>query len=250
MGKTSKIEWTDATFNPWVGCTKVSPGCDHCYAEGWAKRSGLVKWGETRRRTSPATWKEPLTLEREAAAAGVRKRVFCASLADVFDNQVPDEWREDLFRLILRTPHLDWLLLTKRIGNVKAMLPADWGDGFPNVWLGISIVNQEEADRDIAKLLKIPARIRFLSCEPLLEAVDLTRWLVDGPRTIEWVICGGESGAHARPMQIEWALTMKEDCRREGVAFFMKQGSKTAAWPDFDNIATFPQRLQVREWPV
>ncbi len=185
MVKTT-IDWCDYTFNAWLGCTKVSPGCDHCYAEGWAKRSGLVTWGADRRRTSPANWRKPLRWNAEAAVERLRNphrprpRVFCASLADVFDNDVPLEWRTDLFRLIYATPNLDWLLLTKRIGNVPRALTVLGDEGLPpNVWLGITVVNQEEADRDVPKLLRVPAATRFLSCEPLLELISLDHeWLV------------------------------------------------------------------------
>ena len=179
MGDNTKIEWAHHTFNPWFGCQKVGPGCDHCYAEGWAKRSGLVQWGAgaERRRSSPANWQKPLKWNAEAERLGIRYRVFCASLADVFDNAVPADWRRDLFDLIELTPHLDWLLVTKRIGNVPRLVrevrPQDWLAGRSNVWLGITVVNQEEADRDIPKLLAVPARVRFLSMEPLLGAVDL-----------------------------------------------------------------------------
>lgn len=193
MAETT-IEWTRGphgeqgyTFNPWTGCTKVGPGCDHCYAEGWAKRSGIVQWGPSaeRRRTSEANWRNPLKWNAEAKRLGIRYRVFCASLADVFDNEVPDEWRADLFDLIARTPNLDWLLVTKRIGNVERMVmdalrtmfvrtnqePTTWP--WANVWLGITVVNQAEADRDIPKLLATPAAVRFLSAEPLLGPVNL-----------------------------------------------------------------------------
>ena len=164
MAENTKIEWADHTFSPWTGCTKVSPACDHCYAEGWAKRSGHVKWGsgQPRRRTSDANWRMPLKWNREAERTGVRPRVFCASLADVFDNEVDPAWRADLFKLIADTPNLDWLLLTKRIGNAQRMIgealtimseagkPMNrWP--WPNVWLSATVVNQEEADRDIPK---------------------------------------------------------------------------------------------------
>jgi protein gp37 len=175
--KDSNIEWTHHTFNGWLGCSKVSPGCDNCYAESWAKRYGTVEWGsgKPRKLTSDANWRQPVKWNAEAAAAGVRARVFCASLADVFDNEVPQEWRARLWDLIRGTPHPDWLLLTKRAGNIPKMLPDYWGAGWENVWIGISIVNQEEADRDIRKLIEIPARARFLSCEPLLGAIRLDR---------------------------------------------------------------------------
>ena len=186
MSKNTKIEWAHHTFNPWVGCTKVSPACDHCYAEGWAKRSGIVKWGAhaERRRTSESTWRQPIKWNAEAERLGVRYRVFCSSLADVFDNAVPEQWRIALMKLICETPHLDWLLLTKRIGNASAMLETafravhhqreGWADNFlPNVWIGATICNQEEADRDIPKLLAVSATKRFLSMEPLLGPVNL-----------------------------------------------------------------------------
>jgi protein gp37 len=183
MTANSKIEWTDHTFNPWIGCQKVGPGCDHCYAESMmADRLKKVRWGPgaERQRTSAANWKLPLDWnaahEKFFAEHGRRQRVFCASLADVFDNAVPRSWRRDLFDLINATRNLDWLLLTKRIGNVMAMCQHDglMFDQLPYVWLGASIVNQAEADRDIPKLLAIPARKRFLSMEPLLGPVDIT----------------------------------------------------------------------------
>lgn len=257
MAENSKIEWTDHTFNPWVGCTKVSPACDHCYAEGWAKRSGMVKWGGPRKRTSEANWKKPAKWNREAKAAGVRRRVFCASLADVFDNQVPNEWREELWCLIRTTPHLDWLLLTKRPQNIAKMLPVDWnsgaGQGYFNVWLGTTAENQAEADKRIPHLQRIPAAVRFLSCEPLLAPLDLDRGgfsflrrLVDPSNRsnvyepVNWVICGGESGHGARDMDADWARELRDDCKSAGVAFFMKQMTKKAAIPDDLMIREFP----------
>lgn len=183
MAENSNIEWTHHTFNPWIGCQKVGPGCDHCYAETWDAR-GLqqreTRWGPhaTRTRTSAANWRQPLKWDREAAAVCERRRVFCASLADVFDNHVSiqPEWRDDLWRLIEATPNLDWMLLTKRAGNIGNMLPVpfDFDRLYPNVWLGCTVVNQAEADRDIPKLLKVPAKVRFLSMEPLLGQVDPT----------------------------------------------------------------------------
>ncbi|MCC4243408.1 phage Gp37/Gp68 family protein [Stappia indica] len=184
MGENSKIEWCDHTFNPWIGCTKVSAACDNCYAEAWEARFGN-SWGpHVRRRTSPANWRKPIAWDRTAAAEGKRARVFCASLADVFDNDrsITSGWRGDLWHLIHRTPNLDWLLLTKRPQNISRFLrPEDygnlpsWGDGWPNVWLGTTAENQIEADRRIPHLLATPAHVHFLSVEPLLGPVDLTR---------------------------------------------------------------------------
>lgn len=240
MAKDTKIEWATHTFNPWVGCTKVSPACDHCYAEGWAKRSGMVKWGvhEPRVRTSAANWKQPLRWNEEAKRTGTRPRVFCASLADVFDNAVPDEWRADLLGLIAATPHLDWLLLTKRIGNVEKMLLHAIGDSFypnhENIWLGITVCNQAEADRDIPKLLKIPAAKRFLSIEPMLGDIDLSEF-TDNNRVggVDWVICGGESGSKdARPMQRAWVRYLFQQCCEAGIPFFFKQWGEFS--PDDD----------------
>ncbi|AJG19020.1 phage Gp37/Gp68 family protein [Cupriavidus basilensis] len=244
MSETTKIEWTDATFNPWIGCTKVSPACDHCYAEVSTPARALgVTWGakEDRHRTSAANWKLPhrWNAQHDAffATHGRRRRVFCASLADVFDNAVSAQWRFDLLRLIVETPNLDWLLLTKRIGNAAEMLEQamraltvgreGWRDNYlPNVWLGATICNQEEADRDIPKLLAVPASVRFLSMEPLLGPVDLRMWMRAawrGPLPIGWVIVGGESGAGARPMHPDWARSLRDQCAAAGVAFLFKQ---------------------------
>lgn len=238
MGDNTKIEWATHSFNPWVGCTKISPACDHCYAEGWAKRSGSVQWGPhaERRRTTPAYWRQPLKWNREAEQSGTRPRVFCASLADVFDNAVPDEWRADLFDLIEKTPNLDWLLLTKRIGNAKDTIFIARGGHLPildNLWIGATICNQQEADRDIPKLLAVPAAKRFLSMEPLLEHVDvfstMTGELLHSsgndyePGWLDWIIVGGESGQHARPMHPNWVFSIRDQCKAAGVSFLFKQ---------------------------
>ncbi len=242
MGAETLIEWADSTFNAWVGCTKVSPACDHCYAEGWAKRTGHPElWQGQRRRTSSANWQQPRKWNRAAEEAARRPRVFCSSLADVFDNQIPERWRDDLWHLIDQTPHLDWLLLTKRPQNIAKMLPTTaigapaWGDGWPNVWLGTTVESQAEADRRIPHLLAVPARVRFLSCEPLLEPVDLGgEWgaYQDGnnsPRRkswldgLSWVIAGGESGGGARPMHPAWVRSLRDQCTAAGVPFLFKQ---------------------------
>lgn len=222
MSEGTNIEWCDFTFNPWWGCTAVSPACDHCYAEAWARRFG-VTWGvgQARRPATEAYWRQPLTWNAKAAELTRRPRVFCASMADVFDNEVPHEWRARLWGLIEATPHLDWLLLTKRIGNAVNMLPVPWiVYPRPNVWLGISVVNQEEADRDIPKLGRIRAAVRFLSCEPLIAELSLEVALSE---VVDWVIVGGESGPGARPMNPVWATAIRNQCRAFDVPFFFKQ---------------------------
>lgn len=259
--KNSKIEWTDHTFNPWVGCTRVSPGCQHCYAETlMADRYKKVKWGPqgARVRTSAAYWKQPLKWNREAEAAGVRRRVFCASLADVFEDKADQayemaNWREELWNLVQATPWLDWLVLTKRPENVRPMVPfAMEGNPYSelawphNIWIGTSVENQQQADKRIPELLRIPAVVRFLSVEPLLGPVDLSNYqpfIQNDPRPyrraagilsghISWVIVGGESGPDARPMHRDWARSVRDQCVEAGVPFFFKQNGEWLHWED------------------
>jgi len=273
MGTETAIGWTDHTFNPWWGCARVSPGCTHCYAESFAKRTGNDVWGKgnDRRRFGDKHWNEPLKWDRKATEDGVRRRVFCASMADVFEDRADhDEDRDRLWELIESTPHLDWQLLTKRPQNVLDMVPADWLGGVEdwsgwwpeNVWIGTTVEDQERAEERIPELLAIPASVRFLSCEPLLGPVDLLNWAVgwnrardhsirhathilgpygdgmdliecydctfDSARGIDWVICGGESGPKHRPINLEWARSLREQCDMAGVAFFFKQvGGRT-----------------------
>lgn len=244
MGETTTISWCDKTFNCWVGCTKVSPACDSCYAESWAKRTGHPElWTGERRRTTLANWNQPVKWNATAKRLGVRHRVFCASLADVFDNQVPEQWRHDLWDLIGHCPNLDWLLLTKRPQNIAKMLPTDWDTGYQNVWLGTTAENQIEANRRVPHLLAVPAAVRFLSCEPLLGPIDLTEiehapdhcihalWGVKaetdgtasfGPK-LDWIIVGGESGPKARPMNMDWVRSLHRQCSAAGTAFHFKQ---------------------------
>ncbi len=331
MAENTAIEWCDHTFNPWQGCTKVSPGCDNCYAEARQDtRLHAVKWGAGQPRKRTKTWGDPVKwnaqsffecegcgwrgtaadLDRDAESASsftagipacplcndmrlqpARRRVFCASLGDVFDNEVPAAWRADLLMLIRATPNLDWLLLTKRIGNVTRLLAEarellraedrldgwdwlhDWtcGSAPPNVWLGATIVNQQEADRDIPKLLATPARVRFLSMEPLLGPVDLRHishatqeraddtWTLNmnaltgfkatspysgttGPK-VDWVIVGGESGPQARPMHPDWARSLRDQCAAAGVPFLFKQWGEWLPTKDCtDEQAMMPHR--------
>jgi protein gp37 len=237
MAENSKIEWTTHTFNPWIGCQKVSPGCDHCYAEALMDtRYGKVTWGPhgERKRTSEANWKLPLRWARQANET--RPRVFCASLADVFDNQVPREWRADLFALIEQTPELDWLLLTKRPENIRKMLPTDWGNGYDNVWLGATCEDQKNYDRRWPVLKSVPARVRFISYEPAIGSLRLENF--EAPN---WIICGGESGKETRYMDPLWAEDLKEQCEDLGVAFFMKQMTDKKPIPDHLLLRQFPR---------
>jgi protein gp37 len=233
MAEGSAIEWTDHTFNPWIGCTKVGPGCDNCYAEVLMdKRHHRVQWGGDRSRTSASTWAMPVKWERAAAAFmakhGRRQRVFCSSLADVFDNHrsIEPHWRLDLADLILRTPSLDWLLLTKRIGNALDMLIEMFPNGVPaNVRVGATIVNQAEWDRDRRKIAQVFVACQqkpFLSMEPLRWPVNLETdpaW----KRYIGWVIVGGESGHGARTMHPDWVVGIHDQCARGQVPFLFKQ---------------------------
>jgi protein gp37 len=235
MGENSKIEWCDNTFNPWIGCQKVSPGCDHCYAEA---QNAFRKWnGGTwgphapRKRTSDANWKNPIKWNNDAGVFkeehGHRPRVFCASLADVFDNQAPSAWRQELFFLIRECDRLDWLLLTKRPQNILKMLPLDWGDGYPNVWLGTTAEDQPHFDQRWKHLQEIPAIIKFISYEPALGPLRLPS---DGPFP-NWLISGGESGGGARPVKRRWIRDIIADCRQHCVAVFHKQWGSYANNP-------------------
>ncbi|HWV98945.1 MAG TPA: phage Gp37/Gp68 family protein [Candidatus Acidoferrum sp.] len=228
MGKNSSIEWTDHTFNPWWGCAKVSPGCNNCYAETWARRVGENIWGVKagRRFFTDKHWSEPLRWNADAESEGRRKRVFCASMADVFESRADlDAWRTRLWVLIRETPWLDWLLLTKRPQNIEKMVP--WSECWPtNVWLGTTVEDQQRAELRLPLLLHFRAKYRFLSCEPLLGAVDLERWLGGRPGSlnpIDWVIAGGESGPNARPMLPGWAMKLRDQCQGAGIPFHFKQ---------------------------
>ncbi|MBN9459011.1 MAG: DUF5131 family protein [Bosea sp.] len=257
MGENSAIEWCDHTFNPWEGCQKVGPGCDHCYAETRNRRfAGVANWGPhaPRRRTSASNWAQPRIWNRKAQAFRAKHghwpRVFCASLADVFDSAVDPTWRRQLWELIRDTPDLRWILLTKRVGNIAGKLPFGWLDGaFDHVGLMITVVDQDEADRDIPKLLNVPIAGRQwfgVSHEPALGAIRwsgvssdgkrMWNWLTgesgtmypDGPDfdhgpRLSWIIYGGESGADARPSHPDWARADRDLCAETGTAFMLKQ---------------------------
>jgi protein gp37 len=289
MGEVSRIGWTDGTFNPWWGCTEVSReetgggGCDNCYAREFAKRYGWP-WGQgaPRRFFGDKHWLEPVKWNRKAKEAGKRMKVFCASMADILDNEFDQAHRERLWALSQECDWIDWQFLTKRIGNAKAMFPAEWvRNGFPkNIWMGITVVNQEEADRDIGKLLELAARVRWISAEPLLGPVDFTKLPtsnrighrdalrglfksmpanvmsrdkvvgsalidVDVGGKIDWVVVGGESGVKPRDFQISWLDRIVNDCRAAGVSVYVKQDSGYKPGQQ----GRIPDELWIHEFP-
>ena len=237
MGERTGIAWCDHTFNPWWGCTKVSPACKNCYAETMDARLGGGHWGDRapRRFFGAAHWRAPFRWNAAAERAGVRRRVFCASMADVFEDRPELEGhRNELWEVINETENLDWLLLTKRPENIERMLPAplitremaaQHGGNpqpfFENVWLGTTVESQEYAIERIPHLLANPAVVHFISAEPLLGELDLEPWLhVDG---ISWVITGSESGRGKRPQNIDWFRSLRDQCAAYGTPFFLKQ---------------------------
>ena len=276
MGSRSKIEWTDYTWNPWRGCTRVSAGCRFCYMFSAQKRYGNDPSVVVRTKT----WAQPFKWQREAERDCVHRwLVFVCSWSDFFHEDA-DQWRDDAWDVIRRCPGLIFQILTKRPKRIVGCLPADWGDGYPNVWLGVSVEDQKAADERIPILLKIPAAVRFLSCEPLLGEIDLCKWLdplggVDRTtrrlieqgllnrdqsdslrrNTIDWVIVGGESGHGARLMIPEWAWEIQHACNRASVPCFIKQmGSMWAMihrvkHPKGGDPAEWPVKHRVREFP-
>ena len=327
MAEDTKIEWTDHTFNPWRGCTKVSAGCANCYAETLSKRNpgALGEWGPTGKRVVAAEsyWQQPLRWNLAAGKAGERRQVFCASLADVFEDWTGPVWRstntmefkhelcvchgcgrlksyvaychEDcheerlprratmadvrrrLFNLISITPNLDWLLLTKRPENVLRMTYDAWtvkvkdhvsqneGDGrhwaWPsNVWLGVSVEDQQRADERIPLLLQTPAAVRFLSCEPLLGPIEFSNMTKRSDAVqqlgkkalagIDWVIVGGESGSGARPCNIAWIRSLVQQCQAAGVPAFVKQLGRHVVCANDDVAEWFDDRGYLQMGPT
>lgn len=227
MGETTEISWCDHTFNPWIGCTKVSGACDFCYAETLAKRYGWAAWGpgEARKRTGEANWRKPLAWDRAAKAAGTKPRVFCASLADWADSEVADEWRFDLFQLISATPHLEWLLLSKRHALVRGFL-LQYARGLANIRIGMTVENNEMAKLRLSRLhmIKQDGWPTFVSYEPALGPVDWDRWLDRADAgCVDWLIAGGESSSKARPPHPDWFRLARDACRRHLVPFHFKQ---------------------------
>lgn len=242
MADKTNISWTDSTFNPWWGCTKVAPGCDHCYAEVLDHRLGGNHWGPgtTPRTMADANWMKPLRWQRQAEADGLPRKVFCGSMCDWASNDAPEGQRDRLWQLIRDTPMLTWQLLTKRAPNIVKCLPDDWGDGWPHVWLGVTVEDRKNGLPRIDHLRKVPAAVRFLSVEPLLEDLDIFN--LDG---IDWVIVGGESGPKARPMHRGWVYNVWLSCIFSDVPFFFKQwgGRKDKGG------SLLADRIEVKQWP-
>lgn len=264
MSTNSAIEWTHHTFNPWWGCTRVSPGCEHCYAETFDRRvhgRAAAHWGvqAARKPASDKYWSQPLNWDRNAAAAGERRRVFCASMADVMeDRRDLDVWRLRLWALVEATPHLDWLLLTKRPENFVRLLPQAWlKSPRLNVWLGTTGEDRQRMWERSRHLLATPAALRFYSMEPLLEDVmprlcplcgcvtHHTCGHDEGPQRseevlsthgagrVDWVIVGGESGHGARPCDVNWVREVVSQCTARGCVVFVKQlGSFPVAYKE------------------
>jgi protein gp37 len=270
MGEYTKIAWTDSTWNPWIGCSHAGPGCDHCYAEAQNKFRGWNggTWGNNapRQVTSEKNWKDPVSWNSKALAGrcgkdGKRWLVFAGDLCDIFDHLGDKDARARMWELFRQTPYLTWMILTKRPQHIPKFLPADWGNGYHNVWLGTSVENRKNGYPRIDALRCVPATLRFLSCEPLLEDicdVDLTG--------INWAIVGGESGAQARPFDLDWARAIKRQCKKFSARFYFKQlgyrpqqngvafplsqrkqsGSKDTHGVLMEN---FPIDLRVQKWP-
>jgi protein gp37 len=270
VGANSKIPWTDHTFNPWWGCTRISPGCDNCYADALATRYGFKLWdGAPRRFFGNAYWSKPLVWDAEAAAAGVRQKVFCGSMCDVFDGTASAELdvpREQLWQLIDQTPHLDWLLLTKRPENVRTIAPRHWLTGWPqNVWAMTTVENQAVAKYRLEALAAMRAPVRGISFEPLLGPINF-RWApwcpmpfdratgktdhLDGFRLFNWAIIGCEKlpgNKPGRPCELAWVRELVAQAREACVAVFIKQlslaghvSTKPSEWPEDLRIQEFP----------
>lgn len=272
MGERTKIQWCSTvgddghvypgyTYNHWEGCTEISPACMNCYAEARNMRfHGGRHWGvDAPRRLSSATYqKQPARWDARARDLGIRLKVFGGSLMDFADNEVDPAWRDALWRIIRETPALDWLMLTKRIPNLPRIIPADWGEsGYANVWLGASVWDTKSATRDIPRLLRVPARLHWISAGPMLGPVSVPRELLAG---LDFVAIEGESGARARPFCVEWALGLVEDCRLAGVPVFVKQLGRYPVWSNGESLKLadkkggdpdeWPDRLKVRQFAV
>jgi protein gp37 len=255
MGETTAISWADHTFNPWIGCQKVphSPACTHCYAEALADRWWPTErlWHGNRRRTGAANWATPRRWNRDADKFDHRPRVFCASLSDIFEDH-PDviDWRADALQLMVDTPNLDWLLLTKRAENITRMVPDAWLAHWPaNIWAGVTVESDLWAHVRLPHLAVVPAPVRFVSAEPVHSLLDLTPWLQD----IDWVIAGGESGRHAKPTHPDVFRSLRDQCANARVPFLFKQWGEWDAYGDRVGVRLAGKRLDhlVHEaWPT
>lgn len=252
MGDTTGIQWTNKTYNPWTGCLKVSPGCKFCYMYRDKTRYGQDPMAIVR--SSPATFNAPLRWKEPA-------HVFACSWSDWFVEEA-DDWRDEAWDIVRRTPHLTYQILTKRPERIQDHLPTDWGEGWPNVWLGVSVENQEYADKRIPLLLQMPTAVRWISAEPLLGPLDLRPYLQmqylgmgEEEPMLSWVIVGGESGPHARPMHSDWVRSLRDQCKAAGVACFVKQAGEVLAkeWGCRDHkggrMEEWPVEFRVREYP-
>jgi protein gp37 len=239
MGEKTGIVWCDHTFNPWIGCQKVSDGCKNCYAARDNNRYHWVgEWGRDYRRTSAENWKKPIQWAKQAVKDGVIRRVFCASLADVFDASVLDEWRTDLLDLICTCAQIggvEWLILTKRPENIEWMLPKTWiGEPRDYIRIGVTAENQVMADKRIPELLRNWSGKNFISAEPMLSDIDLR----DFTEKIDWLICGCESGPNSRKTKHDWVRNLRYQCVFGGVPFFLKQlmiDNKLIVLPSLDD---------------
>lgn len=258
MSVKTIIAWTDHTFNIAWGCVKISPGCKNCYADTLSSRYGHDVWGvnKPRRKFGDKHWSEPLKWNEDSVAGipgvrgdGFRHLVFSSSMCDIFeDHPTISEEREKLWPLVRATPHLDWQLLTKRADRIADNLPDDWGNGYPNVWVGVSVENNDYVWRANDHLAHIPAAVRFISYEPalgFLPGLDLSG--------LDWVIYGGESGPGYRHHDLEWPRAMRNRCADAGVAFFFKQSSaartEMGITLDGETVRNFPTPRQT-QWRI
>jgi protein gp37 len=264
--KNTSIAWTDHTLNFWWGCQKVSPGCQHCYAETFSKRVGKDIWGPaqiTERWRTKNPWRDIFKWDKEAGNQGVRRKVFVQSMSDFFEDHsqvVP--WRVEACQILESLKNLDVQLLTKRPENVLLMTPPAWLKNWPlHIWLGASAENQKYLDSRMLELCQIPAKNKFLSCEPLLTEINLSRWLSN----VDWIIIGGESGAKARPFNLCWGISIIKQCYAAGIPAFMKQvganpyigeninGEKHLFAPTDrkgENPDEWPEVMRIREFPT
>ena len=242
MANTTAISWTDSTYNPWWGCTKIAPGCDNCYAAALDKRTGGNYWDAKQkpRKTKLANIKKVLSWNKQASIENRRRKVFCGSMMDWCDKDAPEGAADELFDLIKQTPMLDWQLLTKRATLIEDRLPKDWGEGYPNVWLGVTAEDRDYGYPRIEAFRRTPAKVRFVSAEPLLE--DLSDIDLSG---MHWLIIGGESGPGCRPMDWRWANNLVLTAENQSVPVWFKQMGGRGKDKGGDKI----NGVTIKQWP-